>query len=467
MLSAPVALHLVLALLAAGHVVLQDKRPPTQWGWILAVALIPVLGLACYLLLGTDRLWLRRLRRRLHFHPLAADAFRSRGVIPADAVPAPWDRVYRTLTTLSGTHPTGGNAVEVLADAAAFYPALAAAIDGAREQLWLCFFVWRDDAVGRDFVARLAAAARRGVAVRVLVDEVGSRHTPRRLFRPLERAGGRFSWATTLFPRRNRWFLNLRNHRKIVVADGTEALTGGMNIGCEYVDGVDGNHWNDCQLAIRGPAVTQLAAVFAEDWHFATGERLAVARRADRVVDGVPIQLIAGGPDHSPTTNARALEAVIHAARDTIVLTTPYFVPGEELLAALELATARGVRVRLLVSAETDVGPLLLLSRSYFERLLRAGVEVCEYGDDIHHGKLILVDGALAVVGSINLDVRSLHLNYEIAACIHDPGVVADLDAYLTGRSVGCRVLDRERFARRPLRHRLHESCLRLIAPLL
>jgi cardiolipin synthase len=327
--------------------------------------------------------------------------------------------------------------------------------------------VWRDDEVGQHFLTLLTEAAQRGVEVRLLVDEIGSRPTPRAIFSQLEQAGGRSSWATTLFPRRNRWFVNLRNHRKIVIVDGVTAFTGGMNIGVEYRDGLNGKIWNDLNLRVTGPAVTQLAAVFADDWHFASNERLRPVRTAEPVDDGMPAQLVAGGPDSPLATNARSVQALIASAQHRVTLTTPYFVPDAGLQAALELAAARGVRVRLLVSSETDMGPLLLLSRSYFETLMRVGVEIYEYDEDIHHAKLILVDDAVALVGSINLDIRSFHLNYEVALALYDAALVAELDDYLEQRLGTSTCLDPERFARRGMRTRLLEGALRLLAPAL
>lgn len=467
MLIAGLAIHLVVTLIAAGHVLLQDKQPSVQLAWIFGIAAVPVLGIACYLLIGSDRLLLRRERRRARYRPLGEAAFRPTSILPDGALGEHLTPTFRALARLSSVPTAAANEVEILREANEFYPRLRTAIDAAQEQLWLCFYVWRNDRIGREFVQQVAAAARRGVEVRVLVDEVGSGHTPHSLFDELIAAGGRFSWATTLFPRRNRWFVNLRNHRKIVSVDGELAFVGGMNIGCEYVDGVGGNAWNDIQLAVRGPSVTQLSAVFADDWHFATGEKLTVVRRAEPIAGGIPAQLVAGGPDHQPSTTARSVEALIHTARRSVVLTTPYFVPDEGLLFALELAAARGVRVQLYVSAETDMGPLLLLSRSFFPGLLTAGVEVMEYGADIHHAKLLLVDDELALVGSINLDVRSLNLNYEVSLAIPDRGVVGDLKRYLAERTRSCTVLERERFANRPLKERLREGILRLIAPLL
>lgn len=466
-LTGAIGLHAAVALTGAGHVLLQDKRPGVQWGWILALALMPLIGVFCYLMIGTDRLRLRRERRRDEFRSLHEEAFQAAGQVPPDAWPEPLAGGMHALAELNGVSATGGNRFGVLTTASAFYKELAEAIDAAREQIWICFYIWRDDEVGRHFAALVTDAAARGVEVHLLVDEVGSGRTPNTFFDPFQDAGGHFSWTTTLNPHRNRWFLNLRNHRKIVVIDGSLAFTGGMNIGEEYLDGLKDHRWHDLQLTVRGPAVTQLAAVFADDWYFATREKLLPVRQAPELSDGSTAQLVAGGPDHPTETNAHCVAALINAARESLLLSTPYFVPDQSLMIALELAAARGVHVRLLVSTETDMGRLVILSRSYFGRLLRAGVEICEYPEDIHHTKLLLVDGVLSLVGSINLDVRSLHYNYEVALAIHDPRLVEQLQHCVLDRLGAGRPLDMEVFARRPVRQRLLEGSLRLLAPLL
>jgi len=460
--------HVVVAALASCHVVLQDKRPSVQLAWIFGIGTVPVIGAAAYALIGTDRLFLRRERRRARYRALDDPAYAVVGADPDETVVA-GERapMLRAWQRLNGVPPTRGNQVAILSDADHFYDDLARAIDSARRQLWVCFFAWRADDTGRYFLELLTAAAERGVEVRLLVDELGSRTTRTQMFDPLVAAGGSFSWATTLFPRRNRWFLNLRNHRKIVVVDGEEGYVGGMNIGDEYLFGVEGKTWNDLQIRVRGPAVRQMAGVFASDWHFATSQRLQPVGDAAPRDDGFPAQVIAGGPDSPLATNERSLQALIDGARERVLLTTPYFVPDDELLASLELAAARGVHVRLLVSAETDMGPLLLLSRSYFDRLLTAGVEISEYPVEIHHAKIILVDDDVALVGSINLDVRSFHLNYEISLAMIAPPVVASLEDYLDRQLGDCEPIDPEAFARRPLSHRLREGLLRLFAPLL
>jgi len=460
--------HLGVAVGCSLHVLLQDKRPVAQLAWIVVILLVPIVGCGAYLAFGTDRLQLRRLRRRSSYRPATQTPFRpADGVVDAAALDGPAAATLQALSTLSGTLPTMGNRLRLLPDAATFYPALRQEIVGARRQIWLSFFVWRDDEVGRDFVRLLADAARRGVEVRLLLDEMGSRHTDRAMFVPLEEASGRFSWAMTLFPRRNRWFVNLRNHRKIVVVDGHAAFTGGMNIGCEYVFGVDGNDWHDMQVRIEGPAVSQLAATFADDWHFATDEVVTPCARPASRDDGSLVQLVSGGPDDEQSTIARSVEALVSGARERIVLTTPYFVPDEALLAALEVASARGVSVRLLISAETDMGPMLVLSRSFYRPLLAAGVEIREYDGDIHHAKLILVDDDLALVGSINLDVRSFHLNYEVGIAVRDRALVEDIERSLAPHLAASSRVGMEDVLTRPVRQRIRQGCLRLLAPLM
>lgn len=471
-------LHCFLALLCCGHLFLQAKRPTIQSAWIFAIFIMPILGVLAYLVLGTDRLRLRRERRRSQYRPrddprYAVDAtIDSVTFASGDVDAAGW---LRALDTINDFQPTTGNQLQPLLDASSFYEALRHDIAQARKQICLCFYVWRDDRIGREFLQLLTAAVERGVDVRLLVDELGSGHTPDGIFSDFRQAGGHYSWSTTINPRRNRWLISLRNHRKICVIDGHTGYVGGMNIGAEYLDGHEGMQWNDAQVRTRGPIVRQLLCIYADDWHFATAEVMdpLIADDAedeapadDRLQD-LSMQMIAGGPDHEPSRTAQSIAAIVGMARQRIVLTTPYFVPDEGLLASLEIAISRGVSIDLMVSAESDMGALLSISRSYYRRLLEAGVHITEYPKDIHHAKCILVDDCWVMIGSVNLDVRSFHLNYENALLIRSEALHRTMENYLKSNLQGASAIQIADLDDRPIRVRLREGCYRLLAPML
>jgi len=461
-----ITLHGLMALIAIAHLALLTKRPVVQATWIMSIVFLPLLGILAYWFFGTDRMLLARLRRR------EAGQYRDRDEFAPDPKQLlteddlPWNNCARGLSQLNRLQATIGNRVAVLPDASTCYPKLESALKKATKQIWIQFYVWRPDATGRHFLDLLIDACRRGVAVRLLVDEIGSGKTFEHFFRDLIAAGGHFSWTMTLHPRRNRWFVNLRNHRKIVIIDGGLAFTGGLNIGDEYVDGFRGHTWHDLHVQVQGPAVRQLAAIFAEDWYFATETRLSLVTGTNQP-DGSLIQVIAGGPDRQPSITALSMLTILQAARERIILSTPFLAPDEHFLETIEIAVARGVRVDLLVSAETDMGLMASTGHAFFPRLLNAGVHVWEYRDDIHHAKLALIDSDWTLVGSINLDYRSFHLNHEVALFIRSSEVTKQVEKMLDHYRQGALEWDWDRYRNRPLWLRLMEGMLRLLAPLL
>jgi cardiolipin synthase A/B len=244
----------------------RNKSPNATLAWLWAILLFPVVGGVAYFFIGSERVYRRRLRL---VHDLECRTGQQGSLTPC--------RYFcgmPELRQINGFASTGGNDAQVLVDGAAFFPELLRTIANAQHHLHLEFYIWSMDHTGRTVRDALIAAAARGVEVRVLLDEIGSIRTMQAFFRKMKQAGGRFSWFRTFSPLRGRAHLNLRNHRKLVIADGTVALTGGMNIADEYWTGGKAPPCRDVQLLVTGPVVTQLAMVFAEDWYFASGEAL-------------------------------------------------------------------------------------------------------------------------------------------------------------------------------------------------
>ena len=458
-------IHLLSACVGSIHLVLQNKRPPAQLAWLLSMFALPLLGVLFYVLFGNDRIAMRRLRPRLN---LDIDELRSHGV------PEGWQTKpdAPVMQALASFHPHGavaGNRVVMLERAAEFYDRLIADIAEAREQLWLCFYIWRNDEHGQRLVEACAAAAKRGVDVRVLVDEVGSLSTSKDLFEPLRSAGGRMCWTGMVHPQRFRWIIGLRNHRKIAVIDGMIGYTGGINIGSEYVHGHGTEPWHDLQIRLQGPVVRQLGQLFAEDWHFAADEMVpAPGGSPEPLPAGIDGVLIAGTPDLGSGRAESSILMLMQYARKRIILTTPYFAPDIPLIVQMELAAARGVEVVLHVSNKCDMGPIIRISRTYYERLLRAGVTIKEYRPkSIHHTKCVLVDDRYCLLGSINLDVRSFRLNFEVGILFDDPRLTQEVDAIIAERAADASTVALDDFLQRPLLDRLYEGLLRSFAPII
>ena len=452
------------------HLISLRKPPASTLAWAWGILLFPFFGVLLYWGVGADRLRRRRLRRRAGFAAFQRGRREGRREKALASVPRDDAALARVLARLNGIPPTSVDGLRLLPSAAEFFDALAARIDAARHHVHIQFFIWRDDAAGARLRDALVAAARRGVEVRVLIDEIGSVLLRSRHFTPLVEAGGEFSWFFTFNPLRNRYLLNLRNHRKVQIIDGAVAFVGGMNVGVEY-QGLDPDvgPWRDLQAEFTGPLACTLQECFADDWFFATGRRLEAAcyyPEAEPKGGGYPALVLAGGPDDPTEPMQKSLMAVLNHASKRAWLTTGYFVPNGSTLSALQLCAARGVDVRLLVTEKTDHPALLRMGRSYYLELLAAGVRIFEFSAALNHTKAGVFDEDWVLVGSANLDNRSMRVNFELSVLARHPGAAAEFAACLEKDFAACIEITPAIIASRPWYEKVLESTLRPFAPL-
>ncbi len=462
-----------LGLALIPRILLQKKSPVSTLAWIWAVLLFPGFGALVYLVFGADRIRRQRLRRREQFHANQERAAGRDAHAAAVADPLPErDRELVTLVSRINRLPsTRGNETVVLDGGAIFFADLIAAIDAAREHVHVMFYIWRNDAAANRLLDALVRAVERGVIVRLLLDEIGCLFTPTRTFARFRAAGGNFAWFLTLIPERKLLLLNLRNHRKLVVVDGRTAWVGGMNVGDEYIGGaLEFPVWRDTQLRLAGPAVTALQEIFADDWFFATKQRIVAPKfypaLAPRAV-GEVVQLVSGGPDNRVSECGLTVVALLHHARGRAWLASPYLVPDASLLDAIGLAALRGVDVRLLVPAQSDHRWLTHVTRSYYDELFAKGVRVFEFQPGMMHSKLVTIDGRWSMIGSANLDIRSFRLNYELNALVLSEERTAEVEALFERDFAESRERTAREFARRSTLQKLTEAALRPFAPLL
>ncbi|MCK6457569.1 MAG: cardiolipin synthase [Phycisphaerae bacterium] len=421
------------ALIVAATIVIilrRPREPRAMIAWILAVLLLPVLGPALFVVIGQPRLERtrrRRHRRRAKLLPaIAGRAERLHGVraTPEHARldPALVD-LARVALRLTAYPPTDGNEVTVFHDPESTFLAIQLAILGARSHVHLQYYILQPDETGRAVAKLLSDKARAGVRCRVLLDDVGCWRLPRSFTRSLRDAGVEVAFFHPVLPWRGRWHVNFRNHRKVVVVDGEVGFTGSQNIGDEYL----GRRrkfapWRDTHLRIIGPAAQDLQEVFLEDWHFTTGMELSgeecfpPLRRAGSDL----VQIVPSGPDQEAEVLHQLLYAAVAAARRSVCIITPYFVPDSPMLMALKSAALRGVRVQLLIPSRTDHWFVLWAGRSYYEELSAAGIEIYEYEDGMLHSKTVVVDQSWALVGSANMDARSFRINFEVTTVLYN-----------------------------------------------
>lgn len=413
----------VVGLMTAPSILLRRRgRPTAALSWLMFLAFAPLLGALVWWLIGRMQLEKQQAERQarvrrveLRHGPIPVDADSVfRGRIPAAAL---GDSVF----------PSRENRVRLLVDGDEAYPAMEAAFEAAQISILAQFYIWRADETGRRMRDLLAARARAGVQVRVLVDAHGSPKFDEAFAAPLRDAGAEVARVMPWRVLRRTPRVNFVNHRKIVVVDDRVAITGGMNVADEY------RHvWRDLMLRIEGKAVYALRQVFLEDWAATTGapaEAPVMDPPPPDEAAGLPaeIAVVASGPDtEQPWIHLGYFQAFTRAL-SRVWIATPYFIPSQALSVALQAAASRGVDVRLVVPLDNDVPLVGWACRSYYPQLLAAGVRVFEYKGPMLHAKAFVVDDDLCSVGSANVDTRSFHLSFEVGCFMLSPPLNARL----------------------------------------
>lgn len=459
-------------------ILLQRRAPAATLGWLLSMAVLPVVGLLVYYVFGPQRLQRqrqRRLRSRRRSR-LRASAGRLRHHVPQAHGQV---RQIANLIMAAARQPVStAYEVDLLVGGSQTFDHIIAAIQEAKYHVHLEYYIFEPDHTGERLLDALTARAQAGVQVRLLVDGLGSKRLLPRHYQRLVDAGGQVArFHPVRFGQRLRPVINFRTHRKIVIIDGTVGYTGGVNITDEEDKRLHpGTAYHDVHLRLCGPVVNWLQTVFLEDWHYA----LDYASDWHVPVDGPhrhpsvlpaqmegaqPVQIMASGPDSSRAAIYRVYVEAIQSAQRRLWLTTPYFVPTEAAMLALTSAALRGVDVRLLVPQRSDSRLVTAAARSYFDELISMGVKVYEYRASMLHSKTLLVDNMVSIVGTANFDTRSFLLNYEVCAVVYGEKFAAQLqDQFVADLDHAERVP----YARpQSFAQRLGDSLARLYSPLL
>ena len=463
-----IAVTLTASLTASAHALLNKRDPRSAAAWIALCMLFPVIGVLAYLALGVNRI--RTRARRLHDLPLDVPASIPLTNVP-DADETAIDPRYRNQAALgravSQQRLCWGNHVLPLVDGDMAYPAMLDAIAGAQQSIWLATYIFDTRGAGRAFVDALVAARARGVEVKVLVDGIGELYSWPLVSRALGNHG--LSVARFLPPGFSRpaFSINLRNHRKLLIVDGRRAFTGGMNIRTKHRSvGPHAAKVRDIHFAVDGAVVAQLAAVFANDWRFTTGEQLRVPDPMRS--DGMPAcRVISDGPNEDLDKILWLLVGAISLAQHRIVMMTPYFVPPRELLVALQTAALRGVKISLLLPQTNNFQFMNWAAMHAIGPLLKTGVEVQWCRGRFVHSKLFVVDDYYALIGSSNLDQRSLRLNFELAVEVFDGDFAGRLTAYFDAMRADADTQSLKSWASRALPVRLRDGFCWLFSPYL
>lgn len=458
------ALRWILPLGVTVHALRRKQDTAACTGWIGVCWIAPVIGTLLYMMFGINRVQ-RRARRLVDEHAWAGRETLAQYRHVAQGNMA---HLARMLGRLTERPLMRGNTLRVLHDGDQAYPVMLEAINSAQSSVVLCSYIFRDDTIGRDFVAALIDAKARGVVIRVLVDGIGSGYFHCGVARSLRRAGipcRRFMHS--VWPWRMP-FINLRNHRKILIIDGRYGFMGGLNIGAENVLRLKAKlPVADTHFAVQGPVVRQLAEAFARDWSFTTGEELQGEAYFPLVTPqgDMPMRVVTSGPDADLEKIEYGMLQAITLARRSVRLMTPYFVPDDRFSTVLTLAALRGVQVDVVVPRSSNHALIDYARDASLRPFLDAGCRVWMAAPPFNHSKLMVVDDEWSFVGSTNLDVRSLRLNFEINLEVYDEGVAQGLAQFIDSRPR--QRLTHHDVDRRPIWVQLRNSALRLLMPYL
>jgi cardiolipin synthase len=373
------------------------------------------------------------------------------------------------VSALSGMSLTRGNRAELLVDGEATFDSILRGIAEASEYVLFQFYMIHDDELGRRVQQALIERARAGLRVYVLYDEIGSKGLPDRYVEELRTAGAEVSPFGSTQGQRNRFQLNFRNHRKMVVVDGVTGWIGGHNVGDEYLGrDPEFSPWRDTHVRLSGPVVTQLQAVIVADWYWATRKIPELNWVPQATEEGnVHAMIVPSAPTTRLETAGLLFVAALNSAKERIWLSAPYFVPDEALLKALELAALRGVDVRIITTGKGDSLSVHLAAFHYMQLLRGLGIRFYAYKPGFLHEKVMLIDDDVSGVGTANFDNRSFRLNFEVTALIADPAFAAQMAAMFERDFAHAEPIDPERFDEQPFWWRFGVSAARLAAPVL
>lgn len=443
----------ILVLSTLGHMAYQRREPSSMIAWLLAIILLPYIAVPLYFIFRSRKL-----------KPKGKSPFTlvRTGEVPKDEA----NHIDLILRSNGIAGATLGNAFDFFPDGVRAYQALISHIQRAEKQILISTYVFSSDEVARSIIGALAVKAGQGVDVRLLIDSVGS--LPLYLLqwplRKLKKAGGKVAFYMPLLAKPFQSYINLRNHRKIFLFDDRIVMAGGMNISREYMGPVAcKKRWTDILFEVRGPAVFHYREIFTQDWNHTSDDKLALPEQLPGPAGETGIQVVPSGPDIVTDALYEALLSAVFSARQRIWIVTPYFVPDKSLLQALVIARHRGVDVRL-ITPEKSNHLIADLGRSSFMRDLDAnGISVCLFPDGMIHAKAILLDDRGVMMGSANIDQRSLFLNYEAVSFIYSQKVITDCETWMTGLMDRCKT----RMAPAGRWRRMCENLMRIFAPLL
>ncbi|MET4158650.1 cardiolipin synthase [Agromyces sp. PvR057] len=472
------AIDLVIRVIAI-IVVPRNRRPTAGMAWLLAIFFIPYLGVLFFLLIGNPKLPKKRREKQAEVDEFIRESTHGvERVSDSSGWPAWFEGVVRLNRNLGSMPLIGSNSASLIGGYQDSLDAMTAAVAGAERYVHVEFYILALDKTTEPFFAALGEAVERGVQVRVLLDHIASLRSKgyRRTLRRLDAIGAKWQLMLPVQPLKGRYQRpDLRNHRKILVVDGELAFMGSQNL-IDRSYNKRGNirrglKWKELVTRLEGPIVSGLDAIFRTDWYLETGEELTrdIPDAFDQPSEAQDLdcQVVPSGPGFPNQNNLKLFLALLYAAREKLIITSPYFVPDEAMLYAISGATQRGIHVELFVSEIGDQALVYHAQRSYYEALLRAGVKIYMYkAPYILHAKHFTIDDDVAVIGSSNMDIRSFELNMEVSLLVRGRSFVDEMRAVEDGYRADSRELTLEEWMRQPIRSTVLDNLARLTSAL-
>lgn len=465
-----VAVLHVLGILTAIKAVMETRTSQGAIAWVIFLITFPYISLPVYWILGRSRFKGYSTAKQVKdekiekwFSGLFEDL---ESYTVSSSVTSCADSAAEKLASLPILR---ANSIDLLIDGDATFKSILDGIENARSYILFQFFIIKDDDIGQKVKEALITKAKEGVEVYLIYDEIGSHALPRVYLEALEEAGVKVHAFHTRKGMFNRFQINFRNHRKIVVVDSKYAWIGGHNVGDEYLGkSKKFGHWRDTHVRIEGPSVLAAQLSFAEDWHWATGQMLEQlnwsAYRSEKA-DQQALIIPSGPADRLETAELMFLHA-INSAEKRIWIASPYFVPDDTILSALQLAGLHGVDVRILIPDKPDHLLVFLAAYTYFEEVARTGVRFFRYTDGFLHEKVMLIDEDVATVGTANFDNRSFRLNFEITCIVKDRAFASEVEKMFMDDFAHSREMTREDLSRKSFGFRFATRLARLTAPI-
>ena len=458
-------------------VMLENRSPLKAIPWMLVLLFVPVLGVIFYVFFGQNLRKEKIIRRKgLKNHDLISKMAYSQSHKLADGVmdDMPGIKHYKKIIQLflnnSSSILTVGNRVDVLNNGQAAFDAILSALSSAKKFIHLQYYIFDEDEIGNRILDMLKEKAARGVEVRMIVDDVGSWELKRAFFKKMQRYGiEAFSFLTVRFPSLTSK-VNYRNHRKIVIVDGEVGFLGGINVADRYIKGNPSyGIWRDMHTRISGDAVNALQSVFLIDWYFVSQKDIADMKYfPHKEPEGdQAVQIVTCGPDSDWPAIMMGYNQAISNAKKYVYITTPYFMPSENILMALKASALGGVDVRILIPEKSDAYFTALCTNSYIKEMLLAGVKFYFFLPGFLHSKMMVIDDTLSTIGSTNMDFRSFEQNFEVNAFIYDEQKSLEIKAYFMDDLAHSRLINIDEWRKRPRWQKAKESFARLFSPLL